>query len=564
MIIDDVVDVKIKQKLADLGTDDDERRAMYLSDQSGLPYIDLRIHTPEMAALMKIDLNSAKKYNLAPFKISDKILHIALLNPSDEGTVEYLKSYIKENDRPLLYIASKTSLDHIYKRYADVDGSSVLLKGIVDISNENINILTSKIETLDSVHTLVEDVVANEKREKISRLVEIIMAGAIKFKASDIHLEPEEKLVRVRYRIDGNLVDIFKVDNKIYSLIASRFKILSGLKISNQARAQDGRFTIDYNGVNIEMRVSLVPGAYGESFVMRLLNPSDANVDIAALGMNSVILDKLDTALRKPFGMILTTGPTGSGKSTTLYSCLKKSYTPEVKILTIEDPIEYHMPGIIQTQVNLKQDYTFLTGLRAALRQDPDIIMVGEIRDEDTAKVASQAALTGHIVLSTLHTNSAAGTIPRLISLGVDTKTLGSSLSLIIAQRLCRKLCTYCKIESVSDERESKLITNVLGDMLSDNKMTKYVARNSYTIFKANGDGCMHCVKGYKGRIGIYEGIVMDKSIEEVSIKGSEREIKEVARKQMIPTMREDGIVKLLDGIISFEELEEVVDILEN
>jgi type IV pilus assembly protein PilB len=564
MILNKVIDTQIKARLAELGGEDDERQAMYLSDQSGLPYIDLRIHTPEMSSLLKIKLSDAEKYNLAPFKVSDKTLHIALLNPSDGGTLEFLKNYINDNDKPLLYVASKASLNHIYKRYADIDGSDVLLKGVVDISNENINLLTEKIEQIDSIHALVENVVANVKKEKISRLVEIIIAGAIKFKASDIHLEPEEELIRVRYRIDGNLIDIFKTDSKIYSLIASRFKILSGLKLSNQMRAQDGRFTIDFNGDNVEVRVSLVPGAYGESFVMRLLNPSDANVDIAALGMNSVILEKLDAALAKPFGMILTTGPTGSGKSTTLYSCLKKSYTPEVKILTIEDPIEYHMEGITQTQVNIKQDYTFLTGLRAALRQDPDIIMVGEIRDEDTAKVASQAALTGHIVLSTLHTNSAAGTIPRLISLGVDIKTLGSSLSLIIAQRLCRKLCTYCKIESVSDDKISKIITNVLGEMLSDQKESKYSVKSVYTVFEANEPGCMHCINGYKGRVGIYEGIVMDKDIEKVGLEGSEREIKEAARKQMIPTMREDGIIKLLDGIISFEELQEVVDLLES
>lgn len=566
MIIDQELDAKIKARLASLGNDEDETRAKYLADQSGLPYINLKVLAPEMDSLLKIPLEVAQKYNLAPFKLRDRVLHIAISDPSNEGTLQELLKIKTELGKPLIYIASATSLKHVYARYADLEDSSAKKKGVVDLNGEHLAELMHEVKTLADFQKSVEYVAENEKKEKVSKLIELTMAGAIHFSASDIHIEPESELVRYRYRIDGNLMDVYHTDKKTYELMVSRIKLLSGLKLSSTQNAQDGRFSMERGaGGDIEMRVSLVPTGNGESFVMRLLDPKNANVPFESLGMSAKMMEELDKAIKKPFGMVLTTGPTGSGKSTTLYACLKKVYNPEVKIITIEDPIEYHLDGIVQTQVEVKKDYTFLSGLRAALRQDPDVIMVGEIRDEDTAKVASQAALTGHIVLSTLHTNTAAGAVPRFINLGVDAKTLGSSLNLVMAQRLCRKLCTVCKIESILSAQDSKTFTNILGAMIADGKESKYQPNTEYKVFIANKVGCDKCTLGYKGRIGIYEAIIMNRKIEEISISsGSERDISDAARDQGIPDMREDGITKILDGIIDMDELAKVVDLVSN
>ena len=566
MIIDQELDAKIKARLAVLGNDEDEVRAKYLADQSGLPYINLKVIAPEMDSLLKIPLEVAQKYNLVPFKLRDGLLHIAISDPSNEGTLQELLKIKESFGKPIIYIASNTSLKHIYTRYADLEDSSVKKKGVVDLTGEHLAELMSGVNTLTDFQKSVEYVAVNEKKERVSKLIELTMAGAIHFGASDIHIEPESELVRYRYRMDGNLLDVYHTDKKTYELMVNRIKLLSGLKLSNTQVAQDGRFSMESGvGGNIEMRVSLVPTGNGESFVMRLLDPKNANVPFESLGMGTKLMEELDKAIRKPFGMVLTTGPTGSGKSTTLYACLKKVYAPEVKIITIEDPIEYHLDGIVQTQVEVKKDYTFLAGLRAAMRQDPDVIMVGEIRDEDTAKVASQAALTGHVVLSTLHTNTAAGAVPRFVNLGVDAKTLGSSLTLVMAQRLCRKLCTVCKVESVLGVQDSKVFTNILGAMIADGKESKYKPQNEYKVFVANKTGCDKCTLGYKGRIGIYEAIIMNRKIEEVSIaSGSERDIAGAARDQGIPDMKEDGVTKVLDGITDVEELTKVVDLVSN
>jgi type II secretory ATPase GspE/PulE/Tfp pilus assembly ATPase PilB-like protein len=568
MIIDASIDTKIKARLAELGADDDERNAKYLSDQTGLPYVDLRLASPELDSLLKIKIEDAKKYEIAPFKYVNKDLHVAMLSPNSENSIRFLKNlYETQSINMIVYVASKFSLDHVYMRYSDLDKEDIVVKGIVDLDGNHLQELLQGVNTISDFQKKIEYVAENEKKERVSRLIELTMAGAIHFGASDIHIEPEEDLVRFRFRLDGNLSDIYHTDKKTYDMMNSRLKLLSGLKLSSTANAQDGRFSMSSTFGDIEMRVSLVPTNNGESFVMRLLDPRNANVPFESLGMSSIMMRELDKAIKKPFGMVLTTGPTGSGKTTTMYSCLRKVYNPEVKIMTIEDPIEYHMEGVVQTQVEVKKGYTFLLGLRAALRQDPDVIMVGEIRDEDTSKVAAQAALTGHIVLSTLHTNSAAGAIPRFINLGVDAKTLGSSLSFVMAQRLCRKLCPHCKIENKTDEKLSKLFTNILGNMLAENKIVDdfdLTPKVEYKIYIANVDGCDACHMGYKGRVGLFEGIVMNKKIEDISISsGSERDIEYAARDQGIPNMREDGLVKILSGITSFEEVSDVVDMYE-
>jgi general secretion pathway protein E len=378
-----------------------------------------------------------------------------------------------------------------------------------------------------------------------------------------VHIEPEETQTRFRYRIDGVLHDISFLDDKITKQVASRLKLLAGLKISQTKDSQDGRFTLDLKDVSLEIRVSIVPGNYGESFVMRLLDPRNVIATLDSMGMSDTLYTFVERALNKPHGIVLTTGPTGSGKSTTLYAFLQTVHSSENKIITIEDPVEYHLEGITQTQVNEEKGYTFLSGLRAALRQDPDVIMVGEIRDEETAQVAINAALTGHLVFSTLHTNTAAGTIPRLLDLKVNPKVIASALSLALAQRLVRRLCPHCVSERPSTEKESKLLTTILGMMVTTKKegsMLGHAPSLTYTVPVAVG--CDLCTHGYKGRIGIYEAIIMNEGIEKlIALNPSEREIRKEADKQGIPTLKEDAILKVLQGITTLEEVGRSVDL---
>jgi type IV pilus assembly protein PilB len=330
--------------------------------------------------------------------------------------------------------------------------------------------------------------------------------------------------------------------------------------------AQDGRFSIFLDQDEISLRVSLIPGAYGESIVMRILNPKSIQVKLEDMGIEPKLFEIFMREIRKPNGMILLTGPTGSGKTTTLYSFLQKIYSTEIKIITIEDPIEYHLPGITQTQTDSEKGYTFLEGLRSALRQDPDVIMVGEIRDSETAKIAVESALTGHLVFSTLHTNNAAGVIPRLIDLDVNPKILVSALSLSIAQRLVRKLCVYCKREEKITEEEAKIIKKISDTAKAHGKdFSQYGVDMNVPIKIYEAVGCSECNNtGYKGRMGIFEAIHNDAAIEAIIPKNpSEREIKEVAANQGSLNMEEDGIVKVLKGITSYVEVGSVVDFYE-
>jgi type II secretory ATPase GspE/PulE/Tfp pilus assembly ATPase PilB-like protein len=367
--------------------------------------------------------------------------------------------------------------------------------------------------------------------------------------------------LRLRYRLDGVLNNVCFFDQDSYHLLLSRVKLLSGMKLNVKAEAQDGRLTVKIKGKDIEIRVSILPGGYGESIVMRLLNPDSINVPLENLGMNEKMLEIVKHEIARPNGMLLTTGPTGSGKTTTLYAFLKKVHTPDIKIITIEDPIEYHLEGIVQTQTDVEKNYTFAAGLRAALRQDPDIIMVGEIRDGETAETAVNSALTGHLVFSTLHTNNAAGTFPRLIELGVNPKVMLSAVTLAMAQRLVRTLCSHCKKETMLDDTQKATLKKIV-DSIFDKSYTTNVTVEKHWI----PVGCDHCNGlGYKGRIGIYEAIQRDEAIEKVvNSNPSEREIKRASLAQGILDMRQDGVLKVLSGITSIEELERVVDLQED
>ncbi len=409
--------------------------------------------------------------------------------------------------------------------------------------------------------TLLNEAMQMKKSHRTSQLLAIMMAGALATKASDLHIEPEEDHARLRYRLDGVLIETVQFDLDTYNLLLSRLKLLSGLKLNVKENSQDGRFTVKIYTNDIEIRTSTIPGSYGESVVMRVLNPSSISVGIEDLGMPTKLYNLIQAEINRPSGMILTTGPTGSGKTTTLYAFLRKVTNTETKIITIEDPVEYHLPGVVQTQVEEKKGYTFESGLRSAMRQDPDIIMVGEIRDGETANTAIQASLTGHLVFSTLHTNSAAGTYTRLVDLGADPKVLTSAIHVALAQRLVRILCKKCAKKIPVPENRNKLIDDVITSLVGLDEASEFPTRPT-EIWQAVG--CEACnTTGYKGRIGVFEAIFSDQSIEQIIRESpSEREIKEVAKKQGIIDMKQDGVLKVLRGVTTFEELERVVDLV--
>jgi type IV pilus assembly protein PilB len=557
-------DTKQLAELELLKKDEEEELMRILSDKYGLPYIDLRGISPEYDALALIREEDARDGNIAPFKLGGKKISIATPTPTDEHLKSVLIPLEEKGYEITLYLCSHTSLLHVLGRYEDVLHGSKVTGGMLDLSEKKMETLMNSFDTKETLGELLKEMATSNILYKTTRVLELIVAGALKLHASDIHIEPEETKVRLRYRLNGLLEDVVFFDFQLLKNITSRIKLLSGLKLSTVANSQDGRFSVDLGSVEVDMRVSVVPGNYGESFVMRVLDPRNTVDTLDQIAFPLRVREVVIQALGRPHGVILTTGPTGSGKTTTLYAFLKHNYTPEVKILTIEDPIEYHFEGITQTQVEEEKGYTFLSGLRAALRQDPDIIMVGEIRDEDTAKVAINAALTGHVVLSTLHTNNAAGTIPRLLDLGVNGKVIAGALSLALAQRLVRKICDSCKDVYESTEKEARVITNILGEMKIDGKedsMEDHKLAVTYPLFKGTGcDACNHT--GYRGRIGIFEAITMTSDIEMALLSNpTEREIKKAAKKQKIPTMREDAILKVLGGLTTFEEIGKAVDL---
>lgn len=397
--------------------------------------------------------------------------------------------------------------------------------------------------------------------ENTSKLLNIIMAGGVTIGASDIHIEPLEEKAKIRVRIDGVLQDVIDLSKDKYDSIASRIKLISGVKLNVKNKPQDGRFTILYPSSNkekeyaIEIRMSVLPSEHGESFVMRILDPRKL-ITISKLGLRDELLQIFKKEIKKPNGMIIVTGPTGSGKTTSLYAFLKDLRSSEMKIITIEDPIEYHLDGISQTEVDPKQGYDFASGLRAIVRQDPDAILVGEIRDLETASISLQAALTGHTVFSTLHTNDAAGAIPRLQALGEKPVNIAPAINVIIAQRLVRRVCNNCKeeisLKEFNEEFYEKIKKEV--DGLDQIKITPET-----TIHKAKG--CKKCnFTGYKGRLGVFEALVVDDEIKDLIFSNpSTSEIRKKAIEKGMITLKQAGLIKLLRGKTSPEEIDRVI-----
>jgi type II secretory ATPase GspE/PulE/Tfp pilus assembly ATPase PilB-like protein len=400
--------------------------------------------------------------------------------------------------------------------------------------------------------------------DRTTEILQKILGGAVVLGVSDIHFEPKKENSKIRVRSDGLLQQVVEFDHKTYNKIVSRIKLLAELKLNIKDRPQDGRFSIALpekpeeaitKYYTVEVRVSVLPSEYGETLVLRILDPKSL-ISFKKLGLRPDLLDLFVKEMNQPNGMVIVTGPTGSGKTTTLYAFLKEAQSPENKIITIEDPIEYHLSGISQTQVNPSKDYTFANGLRSVMRQDPDVILVGEIRDLETATIALQAALTGHLVFSTLHTNSAAGTIPRLQALGEQPVNIAPAINLAIAQRLIRRVCKYCKKERDPTEKELQQIKEALKGL--PDKANKPKIGPNFKVFEPVG--CKECNNtGYKGRIGIFEALVVDDEIEKFILTSpSTAALKEKAMKKGMTTIYQDGILKVAQGATTMEEIERI------
>ncbi len=549
---------KQKERLSDFKKQEQEHLARRLAEKSGLSYVDLSLVSLKTSAVGIIPEKKAREAHLVVFDKINKKIKVGVLSPEYEKAKEVLKELEEEGYIVEVYVVSEESLRISWNIYSDLKFTKKKNIGSFQISPEAVERFKKQLKTTDDVNVLLEELTSKKSFSDTSTILEALLAGAFGLRSSDIHFEPTENELRLRYRIDGSLIDISTLPLNIYKQILARIKLLSKLKLNIDTKAQDGRFSIDTGKVDIEIRTSVIPGGNGESVVLRILDPENISISLEEMGMRKEMYSVFIEEISRPNGMILTTGPTGSGKTTTLYASLKKIYTPQKKILTIENPIEYHLEGIVQTQTDHARGYGFSDGLRSALRQDPDIIMVGEIRDEETAEIAVNAALTGHIVFSTLHTNNAAGTFPRLIDLGINEKTLGSAVNLSMAQRLVRRLCENCKNKRKINEKEKSLIETVLNSI--ENKKTVEKVQKEYVW---DNVGCEKCHQtGYKGRIGVFEGIKMDSAIEEMVTRNpSEREIKRAAIPQGIMTMQQDGILKVLEGITSYKEVSRIVSL---
>ena len=509
-----------------------------------LPFINLKNETIRKDILFLIPEPIAATHKIVAFDKNDTELKIASLNPEDLQIFEFLGK--KTGLEIKIHLTNPESINEALKNYH---------KGLKAEFQE----LTKEKETEEETGGTKLKELAHDL--PVIRIVDTLIEYAIFERASDIHIEPTEKEVIVRYRIDGILRNVMTLPKSVHAGIIARIKILSNLKLDEHRLPQDGRFKVATNDYKVSFRVSIIPAYDGEKIVLRALNEQTGIITLEQLGFQKKSLDRIKRNITKPHGLILVTGPTGSGKTTTLYSILNILNRPEVNIITIEDPIEYRMPGINQSQVNPKIGYTFAGGLRSFLRQDPNIIMVGEIRDQETAEIAIHAALTGHLVLSTLHTNDAPTTLPRLSEMGVPAFLVASTCNVIIAQRLVRKICQECiesytltKDEIIKLEKQINL-ESVLSTLENEGLITKKQSKESLLFYR--GKGCKKCDKtGYKGRVGLYEVLEVSPEINELILKVSPaKEIMEVAKKQGMLTILEDGFIKAKTGITTIEEI---------
>jgi len=547
-------DKRFNERLAEMRRKGEEDFLASLAEKYGQRHINLQGVSIDPETLGLINEQVARAAEVAAFKKDGKKISVAMRNPNKKETRDVLADLAAREFTVIPYMVSTASLEHAWARYGDLVKTTAALRGTLSISSERVEDIGKTSGTVAKVGEEIQRLSADPHTLEASHILEVILGSAMALDASDVHIEPEANAVRLRFRLDGILTDVTDISTELYRLLSSRLKVLAGLKLNKPKDAQDGRFSIAARGTELDIRSSVIPGAFGESFVMRLLDPGAALQDIKELGLNPIIGTVIEEELRRPQGMIVTTGPTGSGKTTALYAFLRHIHTPDIKIVTLEDPIEYKLDDIVQTQVT--DTYTFASGLRSVLRQDPDVILVGEIRDRDVAETAVHAALTGHLVFSTLHTNSAAGAFARLIDLGVDPKIVESAISLVLGERLVRRLCTTCKKARAATSEEQELLRTMLDGVPN----TPSVGPDTVVHDSVGCDACNGT--GFKGRIGLFEGIRVDRAVSETVLSDTrEFVIRQAAKPQGIPTLAGDGAIKVLEGTTSLAEVQRVVDI---
>ena len=540
---------KLQSKIQELDSESLEKQAEKRAHELQIPYIDLEKVPITQDALQLITENQAQALQAVPFLFTDDAIRMATTNPNNpqlEAQMRELKE--KYNADVQVYFVSEQSLAQAMEKYSRIPKVSDSIIGGVEIKEQDLKKFQENFNNFTQLNELIQ-------KAALTDVISLLIAAALKAEASDIHIEAEEQDIKIRFRIDGVLHDVASLPPDAWGKIISRVKLLARVKININTKPQDGRFTIFLDQQKIEVRVSTVPTTYGESVVMRILKSGVETFNFKNLGLRGKAYNDLLTNLHKPNGMIVSTGPTGSGKTTTLYAMLNLVNDSERKIITLEDPVEYKIAGINQSQVEATKDYTFAKGLRSIMRQDPNIIMVGEIRDLETADVAINAALTGHLMLTTMHTNSAAGTIPRLLAMGVKPYLLAPAIGAIEAQRLVRKLCEKCKKPAELDNTTMTMILKQLNNIAAE---SGYRPENLNNLTFYTAPGCAACNGlGYRGRVGVFEVMTMNPEIEKLILAGnvSEYELELLAIKGGMITMLQDGILKCLDGITSIEEI---------
>ncbi|MBN1103355.1 MAG: Flp pilus assembly complex ATPase component TadA [Deltaproteobacteria bacterium] len=527
---------KLGQVLIDMGVADDEQIAKALSRQFDIPLLRLEKLEIPQTVISLVPAEIAENYLLIPVKADDDGITVAMANPLEPYAVDDLR-FVTRMPVRIAVASQREILRAIEKHYPkqglrkDLDSGPAL-----DEALQVVPVIRKEEEEEEDIRALTE-------RPPVVRFVNAILVDAIKIRASDIHIEPQKTAVIVRYRIDGIMREIMQTDRHVHPALVSRIKIISNMDISIRRKPQDGRCQVRYGERSYDLRVSTIPTSYGEKVAVRILNPESARVGIEDLGLSARNLASLENAIAMPQGLVLVTGPTGSGKSTTLYACLNRLNTPKVNIITVEDPVEFEIKGVNQVQINPKAGITFASGLRSILRQDPDIVMVGEIRDGETASIAFQAAQTGHLVLSTLHTNDAASAVARLLDLGVEAFLISSSLVAVVGQRLVRRICEKCKVP----DPPTPQILRRLGPLMEYEKNPGFW----------KGAGCEACqYTGYAGRLGVYEILPITLSMREViEPKASLVALRKAAEREGFRSMTVDGISKVLQGLTTIEEV---------
>ena len=544
---------KFKQKMTKIGMQGAETETARQANQTGFPYLDLEHFPVSQEALKQVPRDIAEEKKVVCFFATPDEFRLGAVLPNDPIVAELLEA-IEERTHAegRIYAISEVSLTHVLEMYNRLPTVKLITKD-VEITEAALSAIQGDVTDFSTFQTMLD-------RQSTTDTVVGILGAALKLDASDVHIENEAGRLMIRFRLDGVLHDAAQLPKEMAKQLISRIKLTSSLKINIMESPQDGRFTIKLSEYDVDVRVSTIPTLHGESVVMRLLRQTGQRITLDDLGVRGRSLEILKTEITRPNGMIMITGPTGSGKSTTLYAVLTLLNKPGVKIITLEDPVEYRIQGVNQSQIDHTKDYTFAKGLRSILRQDPEIVMVGEIRDLETADIAVQAALTGHLLLSTIHTNSAPGAIPRFLAMGVKPFLLAPALNCVIGQRLVRRLCAKCKKKTaIADFPEivKDKITKIMAN-LPEAERAKYPNPEFYQAV-----GCVECNNlGYKGRISIFEIFTVTPAVEKILGAGmaAEGEVTEVVRNDGMIFMVEDGILKALDGITSPEEVFRVTE----